>query len=128
MEDSKDRTCFQPKHRGDHILPNTPFLAQLLRHAHSGLLAVRDDNAKVEKTYSQLLADGLSVRKSIYQALPAYVHRDIDEGREVFVGVLAPGGYEYAVAVIAVYALGAAVVPMSKSGCPIDVRIRELNA
>ncbi|KAL9084037.1 MAG: hypothetical protein Q9159_005459 [Coniocarpon cinnabarinum] len=113
MDDNKDRTCFQPSHRGDNILPNTAFLAQLLRHAHRGRIAIRDDNAGIERTYTQLVADALSLRKQVSEALSADTRAALDHGEEVFVGVLAPGGYAYAVAVIAVYALGAAVVPMT---------------
>ena len=113
-EESKDRTCFQPKHRGEHILPNTAFLAQLLRHAYRSLLAIRDDNDKIEKTYGDLLSDALHLRKVVAARLSSKVLADIDDGREVFIGVLAPGGYEYAVAVVAAYALGAAVVPISE--------------
>ena len=102
MEDCKDRTDFQPKHQGDHILPNTPFLAQLLRHAHKGLLAVRDDLRGIERSYGDLIADGLTVRNTLAAQLSSQVLSEIDNGREIFVGVLAPGGYDYAVAVIAV--------------------------
>lgn len=114
MEQNRDRTEFQPRHRGDHILPNTPFLAQLLRHAHKELLAIRDDSLAIERTYVQLLADALSLRNTIAAKLPHDALAHIDCGREAFIGILAAGGYEYAVAVIAIYALGAAVVPMSE--------------
>ena len=113
MDDSKDRTCFQPPHRGEHILPNTAFLAQLLRHAHRGLVAIRDDNAGIERSYAQLIADALAVRTVLSRSVPSRALEEIERGQEVFLGVLAPGGYEYAVAVVAVYALGAAVVPIS---------------
>ena len=114
MDESKDRTCFQPPHQGPNILPNTAFLAQLLRHAHRGLLAIRDDNAGIERSYAQLIADALSLRTRISARLSQKTLHDIEIDQEVYVGVLAPGGYEYAVAVIAVYALGAAIVPMSQ--------------
>jgi hypothetical protein len=40
--------------------------------------------------------------------------RDLAEDKEVYIGLLAAGGYEYTVGFIAIVALGAAVVPMGK--------------
>ena len=116
-----DRTSFVPPHTGDAILPNSPLFSRLLRFAHRQppLLAVRDVNLKVEKTYLQLLTDVLALRNAIRATLPPEVLQDLDGGGEVYVGVLMPGGYEYAVAVLAVLALGAAVVPMS-TALPVE--------
>lgn len=116
---SKDRTAFQPSHQGPHIFPNSAFFAVLIRHAHCGHVAIRDDNAGIEKTYAQLLADALSLREALAGALPQRVLNEIRDGREVYVGVFAAGSYEYAVAMVGIYALGAAVVPMSKYKSPL---------
>lgn len=40
--------------------------------------------------------------------------RELAEDKEVFIGLLAPGGYEYTVGFVAIIALGAAVVPMGE--------------
>jgi len=103
-----------PPHTGTNILPNTPMLSQLLRHAGNGRLAIRDLNMGVEKTYAELLSDVLHLRNVVDEGLSQPIKAALANREEVFVGVLAAGGYEYAVAVLAVMALGAAIVPMSK--------------
>lgn len=112
---SRDRTEFQIPDRGHNTFPNTPFFSQLIRNAHAGYVAIRDDNSGQVRTYAQLLADALNLRATVAKGLDPSVLDDLARGEEVLVGVLAPGSYEFAVAVIGVYALGAAVVPMSES-------------
>jgi malonyl-CoA/methylmalonyl-CoA synthetase len=53
------------------------------------------------------------MREVLQHALGAETVESIREGDEVYVAVLAAGGYQYVVAVLAVIALGAAVVPMT---------------
>lgn len=110
-----DRTAIVPQDVGDTILPNSPFFSRLVRFAHDEPvpLAVRDVNLNVEKTYLELLTDVLAVRNSVRDTLSSSTLNDIAQGVDTFIGALAPGGYEYTVAVLAVLALGAAVVPMS---------------
>ncbi|KAK2745916.1 putative NRPS-like protein biosynthetic cluster [Myotisia sp. PD_48] len=111
-----DRNNFIPSHEGDNILPLSPFFSKLVRYAHRRpqRLAVRDLNLGVEKTYSQLLTDVIAVRKALRATLDTQVLKALAEGKqEVYIGLLAAGGYEYTVAFIAIIALGAAVVPMS---------------
>ena len=110
-----DRKAIVPPDTGDTILPNSPFFSRLVRFAHDEPppLAVRDVNLNMEKTYLQLLTDVLAVRNRLRDTLPSKTLREITQGIDTFIGVLAPGGYEYTVAVLAVLALGAAVVPMS---------------
>jgi malonyl-CoA/methylmalonyl-CoA synthetase len=110
-----DRTNHVPRHVGANVLPNSPILSQLLRHAHYGRLAIRDLNLDVEKTYSDLLSDVLHFRNFVEARLSRSVKTALENGEEVYMGVLAAGGYEYAVAVLTVLALKAAIVPMSKS-------------
>jgi malonyl-CoA/methylmalonyl-CoA synthetase len=112
---SSDRVNFVPQHVGPKILPNSPLFSRLLRFAHRKppRLAVRDDRLGVEKTYIQLLADVLALRTAVRALLPSTTLEDLEHGAEIYIGVLAAGGYEYAVAVLAVLALGAAAVPMS---------------
>lgn len=128
-------TLFAP-HIGPNVIPNTPLLTQLLRHAqHRGRLAVRDANISppLERTYADLLVDAIALREVLEEKLPATAneklqrqssrnesvavqrvdHGVVDEDT-VFIGVLAVGGYEYVVAIVAVWMLGACVVPMSK--------------
>jgi acyl-CoA synthetase (AMP-forming)/AMP-acid ligase II len=104
-----------PSHTGDNVLPNLPFFEKLLRYAHRSppRVAIRDENAGVEKTYLQLLSDAIALRGVLRRALSADVLQDIGNDQEVFIALIAPGGYEYAVAFTAIIALGAAVVPIS---------------
>lgn len=110
-----DRTNYVPPHAGCDILPNTPMLSQILRHAtHPSRVAVRDMNTGVERTYAQLLADVFHLRNHVAARLNPSILKALDNGEEVYIGVLAAGGYEYVVAFLAVMALKAAIVPMSE--------------
>lgn len=107
-------TLFQP-HIGPNILPNNPLFTRLLRHAQRNNTAIIDLNLHLIKTYADLLSDVLSLRNALRQRLRSRDVARLDRGggEEVYVGVLAAGGYEWTVAMLAVLALGAAVVPMS---------------
>ena len=67
----------------------------------------------LEKTYGDVLADVLNFRLVIEATLDSATLARLGQGDEVFIGVLAPGGYEFTVAMLAVLAIGAACVPMS---------------
>lgn len=111
-----DRTLFVPSHVGENVLPNLPFFHKLLRYAqHSpSPVAVRDLNAGIERTYHHVLSDVVAVRNELEKTLSAKARRDLAEDKEVYIGLIAPGGYEYTVGFIAILAVGAAVVPMGK--------------
>ena len=72
-------------------------------------------NLGLEKTYEDLLSDVLLLRASVSGLLSPQTLAELATGQEIFIGVLAAGGYEYAVAMLTVLALGAAAVPMSTS-------------
>lgn len=110
---NEDRTQIVPPHIGRHVLPNSPLFAKLLRHARRNRLAIRDNILKIEKSYGALLVDVLAYRTFLEASLDRTVLERIDQNEEIYIGVLAAGGYEFTVAVLAVLALGAAVVPMS---------------
>lgn len=116
-----DRTDFVPRHTGHHILPSEPIFTRLLYSAQQkpSPVAVRDLNAGIERTYLGLLNDVLSLRKEARKRLSSKTLHDLDNGAEVFVAVLAPGGYEYVVGVLTALALGAAVNPLN-SNQPVD--------
>ncbi|KAJ4003123.1 hypothetical protein NW752_011701 [Fusarium irregulare] len=107
-----DRSQMVPSHDGPHVLPNNPLFTRLLRHAHRNRIALKDRPLGVSKTYGELLDAVLALREVLREALPSKVQRRLSNGDEVYMGVLAAGGYEFTVAVLAVLALGAAVVPM----------------
>lgn len=110
-----DRTLHVPKHVGPNILPAHPFFNRLVRFAHAvpPRICVRDDNTGVEANHIQLLTDVLSYRNRIWDLLSPDVRKRLDDREEVYIAVLAAGGYEYTVAMLAALALGAAVVPMT---------------
>ncbi|KAL4783290.1 hypothetical protein BJX76DRAFT_358153 [Aspergillus varians] len=116
-----DRTLTVPRHVGDNVLPNVPFFERLLRFAHRQppRIAIRDLTAGFEKTYLQLLTDALALRRALRASLSSSTTRALDEDEEVFIALIAPGGYEYAVAFAAILALGAAVVPIT-TALPIE--------
>lgn len=114
---SFDRTDFVPSHVGDDILPADPLFTRLLTLAHRPRPrpAIRDDNVGIERTAAQLLSDVLTLRRIVRKALAPQTIDDLHNGREVYISIVAPGGYEFAVGVLAVMALGAAVSPFSSA-------------
>jgi malonyl-CoA/methylmalonyl-CoA synthetase len=110
-----DRSTLYPAHRGINVLPNSPLFGKLIRHARRDRLAVRDLQLGLEKTYGDLLDAVLSFREVVNASLPPATKTALEQGGEVYIGVLAAGGWEFTVAVLTVLALGAAVVPMCKS-------------
>ncbi|EXJ63847.1 hypothetical protein A1O7_00182 [Cladophialophora yegresii CBS 114405] len=112
-----DRTDFVPSHTGDDILPADPLFTRLLTLAHrrNPRPAIRDVNAGIERTAAQLLSDVLILRGVLRDSLTPRVVDDLRDGREVFVSLLAPGGYEFVVGVLAIMALGAAASPFSSA-------------
>ncbi|KAJ5155004.1 AMP-dependent synthetase/ligase [Penicillium coprophilum] len=110
-----DRTLFIPPHVGDNVLPNLPFFHRLLRYAQRkpSPIVVRDLVAGMEKTYHHLISDVLAFRKTLEKSLSKEARHDLIADKEVYIGLLAPGGYEYTVGFIAILAIGAAVVPMA---------------
>jgi malonyl-CoA/methylmalonyl-CoA synthetase len=110
-----DRTLHVPPHQGRNILPCHSLFQRLLRFAHHKppRPAIRDAHTGQETTHIQLLTDVLALRERIWVGLSQAVQRALDQRQEVYIAVLAPGGHEYAVAMLAVLALGAAAVPMT---------------
>jgi malonyl-CoA/methylmalonyl-CoA synthetase len=112
-----DRTDFVPSHSADHILPADPLFTRLLTLAHrpNPKPAIRDVNVGIERTAAQLLSDVLVLRRTLKRSLTKQTVQDLQDGREVYISLLAPGGYEFAVAVLAILALGAAASPFSSA-------------
>ena len=110
-----DRTYHVPQHIGPTVLPAQPFFNRFVRFAHSvpPRLCIRDSNTGFEATHLQVLTDVLAFRSRIWDTLSQAVRHQLDRREEVYVAILAPGGYEYTVAMLAALAIGAAVVPMT---------------
>jgi malonyl-CoA/methylmalonyl-CoA synthetase len=117
FEDSmaEERTAFIPRHDGDHILPADPLFTRLLTIAHgpSQRVAIRDLNTGVERTVADLLSDVLNLRRVLKNSLTVSALQDVQDGKEVFISILAPGGYEFAVGMFACLALGFAASAIS---------------
>ena len=110
-----ERSHFLPRHEGDNIFPGDALFTRLLHLAHlpGQPFVVRDVNAGLEKTHAQLLSDVLNYRKVISASLSPEVLQAIGRRDEVYIHILALGGYEFTVAIIAILALGAIPSPLS---------------
>lgn len=113
-----DRTLYVPSHEGENVFPNSPWFHKILRYAQRkpSRIAVRDVNANIEKTYHDLVSDALAFRNVLRRRMSTQTLQDLAKDKEVYIGLLSAGGYEYTVGFIAIVALGAAVVPMGKFG------------
>lgn len=111
-----DRRDFVPKQEArDHVLPCDPLFTRLLQLAsrRKQRPAIRDLNSGCEKTYAQLLSDVVNLRQVLRSKLTTQTLKALSDGEEVFVSLLAPGGYEFTVGVLAILCLGAAASPFS---------------
>lgn len=114
--DDHDRTYFLPSHEGNYVLPNAPLFTTLLRFAKRSppRVAIRDISLGIERTHAELLVDILLLRHQIQSRLSPETRERLRRSKEVYIAILAPGGYEYTVGFLAILALGAAAVPLSK--------------
>jgi malonyl-CoA/methylmalonyl-CoA synthetase len=110
-----DRTFFVPKHRGPNILPNLPLFSRMLRFAHhSERIAIKDSVTGYAASYIQLLTDVLHLRNVVQTSLECSTIEQLERGEEIFIAILAEGGYEFTVAFFATVAVGAVAVPICK--------------
>lgn len=116
-----DRTLVVPRHAGRNVLPCTVLFSRLLRLAHQPAprIAIRDLRANIEKTHLDLLVDVLALRKQLILQLDDGARHALTRDEEVYIAIIAPGGYEFAIAILAVLALGAVAVPMTPA-LPVD--------
>lgn len=110
-----DRTSVVPSHVGDNVLPNTPLFGRLLRFANQtpAHIAIEDARVELQKTHIHLLSDVLALRNTLLNTLDDATRKALEKREEVYMAIVAPGGYECTVAMLAVLALGAAAVPMT---------------
>ncbi|KXT08380.1 hypothetical protein AC579_3186 [Pseudocercospora musae] len=110
-----DRTVHVPRHVARDVLPCHPLFNRLVRFAHAvpARLCIRDVNTGIQATHLQLLTDVLAFREQVWQQLSPDVRQALQQRQEVYIAILAAGGYEFTVAILAALALGAAVVPMT---------------
>jgi len=116
-----DRCSFAPKHNGPNVFPNSYLFSRLVRLAHKpSLRAINDVTFGYKATYQQFLTDILHFRNILRQTLHPDVITKLDCDEEVFINLLGPGGYEFAVAFFSLMALGAVIVPISP-----DIPVKE---
>ncbi|KAK5943762.1 hypothetical protein PMZ80_004771 [Knufia obscura] len=116
-----DRCSFAPKHTGLNVFPNFYFFSRLVRLAHKPrLLAINDVTFGYKATYQQFLTDVLHFRNILRQTLDPTIVAKLDRDEEVFINLLGPSGYEFAVAFLSLMALGAVIVPISP-----DIPVKE---
>ncbi|KAF2471712.1 fatty-acyl-CoA synthase [Lindgomyces ingoldianus] len=111
----EDRTSMVPKHAGYNILPNTPLFSRLLRFAgrKPARIAIHDARSNAQRTHLELLSDVLALRETILNSLGPGTIEALERRDEVYLAIIAAGGYEYTVAMLATLALGAATVPIA---------------
>ncbi|KPI38157.1 Malonate--CoA ligase [Cyphellophora attinorum] len=98
------------------ILPNGPLFQRLLTIAHSRHAAtplVHDLNANITANAHELLEAVLVLRCAILDALPPGTKEYLQQGQEVFLSLSADGGYDFAVAILAILSINACAVLLS---------------
>ncbi|KAK5077980.1 hypothetical protein LTR51_000164 [Lithohypha guttulata] len=111
-----DRRKFVPLHEArDNVLPCDPLFTRLLTLAcrQNCGTAIRDLNAGLEKSSSELLSDAVNFREVLRGRLRPEVLQALRDGEEVFISLIAPGGYEFTVGILAILGLGAGASPFS---------------
>jgi malonyl-CoA/methylmalonyl-CoA synthetase len=78
---------------------------------------IRDVTNNYTATHLQLLTDVLHLRNVLYQSVDEDARDHLWNGDEVAFNILASGGYEFAVAFLAVLALGGVIVPLCMYFC-----------
>jgi len=109
-EDKWDRRTFTPYHEiRNNVIPCDPLFIRLLTWAKSPTQrpAIRDLNAGIEKTYAELLSDAINFREVLRSKLTSETLEALKNKEEVFISLVAPGGYEFAVGVLGILGLGA---------------------
>lgn len=76
-------------------------------------IAIEDVRSNHERTHLELLSDVLALRETILNTLHPTTLDALENREEVYIAIVAAGGYEYTVAMLAVLALGAAAVPIT---------------
>jgi malonyl-CoA/methylmalonyl-CoA synthetase len=102
-------------------LPFPQLLEQAKENPHPVL--VRDPATGIDGTSAQLLESVIQVRDELRIRLDSDTLSRLDSGSDdVFIFLLFPPGWNYIVSVLAVFALGGAVMPIRKSQhCPREL-------
>ncbi|RVX71646.1 hypothetical protein B0A52_03830 [Exophiala mesophila] len=104
-----------------NILPNDHLFLQLLTLAHgkgAGKPLIRDLNLAIEADANILLSDVVLFRQVIAAKLPLKAMQELHRGNDVYISLVASGGYEFAVGILAILALGACATLLSPAMPP----------
>lgn len=102
-----------PRHIGPNIFPFFPLFPRLLGYAaRETAIVIKDIQNNYEASHIQLLTDALHVRNVLLETLDEVVKRQLWAGEEVFINLLTPAGYEFAVGFLAIIAVGGIIVPL----------------
>jgi malonyl-CoA/methylmalonyl-CoA synthetase len=75
---------------------------------------IHDVGADIQATAGHYLSDILNLRNVMFAKLNVDAQRKLLLGGPVYICLMAQGGYEFSVAILAILALGAAAVPMGE--------------
>ena len=103
----------RPLHVGANVLPSSPLFNKLLLLARrKNKICVRDTTNGIEADHRRFLSDIIQLRNAILEMLDTTAINKLWVAEEVYIALLGPAGYEYAIGFFAIVALGAAVVPI----------------
>jgi malonyl-CoA/methylmalonyl-CoA synthetase len=74
---------------------------------------IDDVRSNHQRTHLELLSDVLALRETVLNTIDTATLEALERRDEVYIAIMAAGGYEYSVAMLAVLALGAAAVPIT---------------
>ncbi|KAL4947133.1 hypothetical protein BDW69DRAFT_190476 [Aspergillus filifer] len=108
-------------------IPNEPLFNRLLNLSTQVQHPILRDSANdVDATYKDLLKDILTMQLELKRSLPSTLFEsgsDILREEDAFIFILAPAGYPYAVAALAVLSIGGAYAPLATGTTPDEGRV-----
>ncbi|KAL4964047.1 class I adenylate-forming enzyme family protein [Aspergillus stella-maris] len=106
-------------------VPERPWLTQFYQHCQRDPSArfIRDLESDKEATWAEFLLEVLVHRERLKHQLDSEtLQRLQDPNDEVFIAIIAAGGFDYAVLLFAIVTLGAVVVPLRPQVHPEEAR------
>ncbi|CAG8260301.1 unnamed protein product [Penicillium salamii] len=81
-------------------------------HLNSNPVTLRDHQSNQQANHAKLLADVLELQLILFRKLSRDTRKALSVGKDVFILISAPAGYEWLVAFLTVLSLGAVVAPI----------------
>ncbi|KAE8151323.1 acetyl-CoA synthetase-like protein [Aspergillus avenaceus] len=111
----------------DCCFPDNPLFVRLLETAHKDLnhVVILDPDRGVEVSYGRLLNDILAWRRVIQKQLPREIldSQGMISAKPAYIGLLSSNSYEFIVAILAILAVGGAVMPLRAQSFPDGVEL-----